>query len=88
MTNKALKPLIVLAFTVSILFAAYSFAQSPACANAHGIDLPQNCESVAVTHSFEGVQNFREIEIPVDNDLQIKDGLLFRSDALHNLTDV
>lgn len=58
-----------------------------ACKDTLGIDLPSNCNNIEVKKPFEGMKNFREVTLLPNNPIQIKKDILFRSDALHNLTE-
>ena len=56
------------------------------CDNTVGIDVPAQCATVPVTRRLEGAYNFRELTTP-PGQAMIRKGVLYRSDALHNLTD-
>ncbi len=56
------------------------------CVDELGIELPE-CTNKIGQPILEGALNFRQITLPDDNDLQLVPNVLFRSDALHELTD-
>ncbi len=57
------------------------------CQDTLGIELPEDCEAVPVSYLLTGAPNFRPITPPVGGSPTLKENALFRSDALHELTD-
>ncbi|MBI1492399.1 tyrosine-protein phosphatase [Halocynthiibacter styelae] len=55
-----------------------------ACDTTLDIAMPAQCAGIGVSHPVEGLANFRELTTP---DNGIRQGQLFRSDQLHDLTD-
>lgn len=72
-----------------VFLAGAAAAHADTCTTDLGIDLPADCAAVAVERIVEGAHNFREIAMPAAaaQKPRIKSDILFRSDALHALTD-
>lgn len=62
-------------------------SQFSPCKDTLGIDLPKNCNDIEVLKPFEGLKNFRELTPPQNKNIQLKKGLVFRSDAFGQITD-
>ncbi|MEL6250589.1 MAG: tyrosine-protein phosphatase [Bacteroidota bacterium] len=61
--------------------------KSLACNSELEVDLPEDCDKITLHQPLLGAKNFREISLASDSELKLKEGKLFRSDALHNLQD-
>ena len=61
-------------------------ATSSICTDELGVELP-DCNQTAVETLLEGAPNFRAISLSVEGGIKLKEGVLYRSEALHNLTD-
>ncbi|WNJ18461.1 tyrosine-protein phosphatase [Pontibacter sp. G13] len=60
---------------------------SSTCGDSLDIPLPTNCREIEVFHPFEGLKNFREFAYSSQEPPLATPGKLYRSDALHALTE-
>lgn len=61
-------------------------AQTLMCTSTLGFDIPHNCESITIEKPFKGLKNFRKLTPPLNPNIILRDGMVYRSDAFGQLT--
>lgn len=77
--------ILAVALLAGPLLAGPSAGQGSPCDNALGVEMPSRCSELDSKGPLDGAANFRQPLIP--KRLDPREGLLFRSEALHELSD-
>lgn len=56
------------------------------CADKLGIDIPKDCDKITIQHKFDGLSNFRQFTSNNQQNINLKQGQFFRSDAFDKIS--
>jgi len=79
-----MKPTITLTAILTMFLTNHVNASDNICDNELGIEVPEKCASIAVSHDYKNLHNFRQLN-PQSNQLTLKSGVLFRSDQFSEI---